>query len=72
MNDKKPQFLFGQLREKTDRNGNTFFIGNFGMGVTLTLFKHKTKDGVWNMFLSEREMRDDRPKQETEDDSSPF
>ena len=51
---KKPQFLFAQLREKQDRFGNPYFIGTFGIGVTMTVFKHKTKSDTWNIFLSEK------------------
>ena len=62
MNDDK--ILFGQVYERKDRNGNTYFIGKFGMMGTVTVFKHRTKQGVWNMFLS----KDTRPEREESSD----
>ena len=56
MTDKKPQIILTQLKEKQDRNGNTYFIGDLGMG-TITMFKHKEKDGVWNVFMSQKEFK---------------
>lgn len=69
MTDKKPQVLVTQLKEKTDRNGNAYFIGDLAYG-TISVFKHKSRDGVWNVFLSQKdfENRDaQRPKHQDDD-----
>lgn len=71
MNDRKPQHLLTQLKEKTDKNGNTYFIGDLTFCTTITVFKHKTKDDLWNVFVSEKEKRDE-PKQDGGSDGFPF
>jgi hypothetical protein len=41
-----------KLRERKDKNGNTYFIGSMGM-ATMMLRRHKTNQDEWNMFLME-------------------
>ena len=69
----KAKVILTQLREKSDKNGNTYFIGDLAMG-TITMFKHKTKDGVWNVFLSQKDFekkQENNPPVES-DDVLPF
>lgn len=47
-----------KLRERKDRNGVTYFIGNFGM-ATMMLRPHKTNKDEWNMFIMEAKKKED-------------
>lgn len=52
MENKSASLFITKLRERKDKNGNTYFIGSIGM-ATMMLRKHKTNENEWNMFLME-------------------
>ena len=56
MSDKKERVLLGQLTKRFDKNKNMYFIGTFGMS-TMTIFPHKTKPDVFNVFVSTKEFK---------------
>lgn len=73
---KKPQTLLTTLKEKQDKYGNAYLIGDLGL-TTVSIFKSKTKDGQWNVFVTTRDFkpREERvmePKPHDDSDGFPF
>jgi len=56
MEKNNSKVLLGQLTKRFDKNNNAYFIGNFGMS-TMTIFPHKTKPDVFNVFVSTKEFK---------------
>lgn len=57
--DNKPASLFiTKLRERKDKNGNTYFIGSLGL-ATMMIRPHRTNENEWNLFLMEPKKKDD-------------
>lgn len=68
MNDRKERILLGQLKKRFDKNNNAYFIGDFGMS-TMTIFPHKSKPDVFNIFISAKEFK--KNEQNNENDIFP-
>lgn len=68
MEKNNSKVLLGQLTKRFDKNNNAYFIGNFGMS-TMTIFPHKTKPDVFNVFVSTREFK--KPEQSNENEFFP-
>lgn len=71
MEQRAPDIFITKLREKTDRNGNRYFIGNLGM-MTITLWPHKTNQGEWNMKGRQAEERKAQTQAPEFSDEIPF
>lgn len=48
-----PQFILTQFTEKTDRNGNLYFVGTLGM-LSVKMFKDRKSEGRWNIFVQQK------------------
>lgn len=60
-NEKKNSIFVTKLRERVDKNGNTYLIGSLGM-ATMMLRRHKTNHDEWNMMLMENNKKDQAPR----------
>jgi hypothetical protein len=62
MKESNSSLLGAVLYEKTDKNGETYIIGDLGL-LTIMLFKKKNESGKWILKLSQRHMK---PKEENQ------
>lgn len=65
------QLFLGLIREKVDRNGNKYFIGDLNYAVTLSMFKKNGTNDEWVVRLTQKEKRENQPEKKQQQDD-PF
>lgn len=72
MNQEQSNVLMSIIREKKDRNGNTYFIGDFNGLLTMSLFKKKGSEDEWIVRLTQKEKRENQQRPNTPRDDFDF
>ena len=67
----KPQFILTQFTERTDRNGQQYFYGQLGM-LNVSIFKSKNSADKWNVFVTQKEKKEEYKKPQSSDDDFTF
>lgn len=61
MQNQSASLFITKVRERKDKNGQTYFIGSLGL-ATLMIRPHKTNKDEWNLFLMESIKKTDQPQ----------
>ena len=57
MSEQRASIFVTKLKERKDKNGNKFLIGNIGL-AGMILRPHKTNEGEWNLFILENKPKE--------------